>query len=69
MTDHVPLLEVGKLLAGLEELKAKKGEPPWSDPVVLTDDIQAFKSVHMRFEIAGVSQAQAEDLVKTYRNR
>ena len=34
MTDRVPLLEMGKLLAGVEQLKAKKGEPPWSDPVV-----------------------------------
>ena len=46
MTERVPLLEVGKLLAGLEDLKAKKGEPPWSDPVVLTDDIQAFIICH-----------------------
>jgi len=28
-----------------------------------------FASVHMRFELAGVTQAQAEDLVQTYRNR
>jgi len=28
-----------------------------------------FARVRMTFEIAGVSQAQAEDLVKTYRNR
>jgi hypothetical protein len=42
MAERAPLLEVGKLLAGLEDLKAKKGEPPWSEPVVLTDDIQAF---------------------------
>ena len=46
MSERVPLLEVGKLLAGLEDLKAKKGEPPWSDPVVLTDDIQAFIICH-----------------------
>ena len=46
MSERVPLLEVGKLLAGLEDLKAKKGEPPWSDAVVLTDDIQAFIICH-----------------------
>ena len=46
MTERVPLLEVGKLLAGLEELKAKQGEPPSSDAVVLTDDIQAFIICH-----------------------
>ncbi len=28
-----------------------------------------FASVTMRFQLAGVSQAQAEDLVATYRNR
>jgi len=28
-----------------------------------------FASVHMRFELVGVTQAQAEDLVQTYRNR
>jgi uncharacterized OsmC-like protein len=31
--------------------------------------VPRYQSVHMRFEIAGVSQAQAENLVKTYRNR
>jgi len=46
MTERVPLLEVGKLLAGLADLKAKHGEPPWSHPVVLTDDIQAFIICH-----------------------
>src|SRR5262245_35088399 len=46
VSDRVPLLEVGRLLAGLEDLKAKKGEPPWSDAVVLTDDIQAFIICH-----------------------
>ena len=35
MSERVPLLELGKLLAGLEDLKAKKGEPPWSDTVGL----------------------------------
>ena len=28
-----------------------------------------YQSVHMRFEIAGVTQAQAEELVATYRGR
>ena len=31
--------------------------------------VARYQSVHMRFEMAGVSQAQAEDLVKTYRTR
>ena len=31
--------------------------------------VPRYQSVHMRFEMAGVSQAQAEDLVKTYRSR
>ena len=31
--------------------------------------VPRYQSVHMRFEFMGVSQAQAEDLVKTYRNR
>ncbi len=29
----------------------------------------AFKEVTMRFELAGVSQARAEELIQTYRNR
>ena len=28
-----------------------------------------YQQVHMRFEIAGVTQAQAEDLVAVYRGR
>ena len=28
-----------------------------------------YQSIHMRFELAGVSQAQADDLVKTYQGR
>jgi mannose-6-phosphate isomerase-like protein (cupin superfamily) len=46
MPERVPLLEVGALLARLDDLKAKKGEPPWSDALVLTDDIQAFIICH-----------------------
>ena len=33
------------------------------------EDPARFAGVTMRFELAGVSQAQAEDLVKTYRSR
>jgi len=32
-------------------------------------DPARFASISMRFELAGVSQAQAEQLVETYRNR
>ena len=46
MTERVPLLEVGKLLAGVEELKAKKGESPWAEPLVLTDYVQATIICH-----------------------
>ena len=31
--------------------------------------VTRYQAVRMRFEMAGVSQAQAEDLVKTYRSR
>ena len=31
--------------------------------------VPRYQAVHMRFEMAGVSRAQAEDLVKTYRSR
>jgi uncharacterized OsmC-like protein len=31
--------------------------------------VPRYQSVRMRFEMAGVTQAQAEDLVKTYRSR
>ena len=37
MADRVPLLEIGKLHARVGELKAKKGAPPWSEAVVLTE--------------------------------
>jgi len=33
------------------------------------EDPARFAGVTMRFELAGVSQAQAEDLVRTYRSR
>jgi len=29
MTERVPLLEIGKLLASVHDLEAKYGEPPW----------------------------------------
>ena len=46
MADRIPLLEIGKLQARLEEVVAQKGEPPWSETLVMTDDIQAFVICH-----------------------
>ena len=46
MADRAPLMEIGKLHARVSELKAKWGAPPWSEAVVLTDDIQAFIICH-----------------------
>ena len=43
---RVPLLEIGKLQARLDDLIARHGAPPWSEAVVLTDDIQAFLICH-----------------------
>ena len=43
---RIPLLELGSLQSRLPELIAKKGEPPWSEALVLTDDIQAFIICH-----------------------
>ena len=43
---RIPLLEAGKLQARLEAIQAKKGAPPWSEALVLTDDIQAFLICH-----------------------
>jgi uncharacterized OsmC-like protein len=40
---------------------AIEGRRPASEP--------RFSAIAMRFELAGVSQAQAEDLVETYRKR
>jgi uncharacterized OsmC-like protein len=37
--------------------------------VRLAEEPARFASVRMRFEMAGVTQAQAEQLVETYRNR
>jgi hypothetical protein len=42
MTTRIPQLELGSLQSRLPDLIAKKGEPPWSEALVLTDDIQAF---------------------------
>ena len=46
MTERIPLLQLGSLQSRLPELIAKKGAPPWSEAVVLTDDIQAFLICH-----------------------
>src|SRR5205814_7958153 len=42
-----PLLDIGKLRARVDELRAHKGPPPWSDTLVMTDDIQAFIICHL----------------------
>jgi len=39
---RMPLLEAGKFLSRLDEIKAKHGPPPWSEVMVMTDDMQAF---------------------------
>ena len=46
MTDRIPLLQLGSLQSRLPELIARTGPPPWSEAVVLTDDIQAFLICH-----------------------
>jgi mannose-6-phosphate isomerase-like protein (cupin superfamily) len=46
MAVRIPVLEIGKLRARLEEIVASKGEPPWSETLVMTDDIQAFVICH-----------------------
>jgi len=46
MADRIPLMEIGTLQARLGDLKAKKGAPPWSEAMVMTDDIQAFIICH-----------------------
>ena len=40
------MLQIGALQAGLGDLKKRKGDPPWSETVVMTDDIQAFLICH-----------------------
>jgi len=42
MAIQVPILDFGTLQARLDELLASHGEPPWAEPLVLTDEIQAF---------------------------
>jgi uncharacterized OsmC-like protein len=37
--------------------------------VRLPSESSVFKEVNMRFQLAGVSQEQAEQLIQTYRNR
>jgi mannose-6-phosphate isomerase-like protein (cupin superfamily) len=46
MAVRVPLMETGRLRARVDELRARKEPPPWSDSLVLTDDIQAFIICH-----------------------
>src|SRR5262252_10879191 len=58
----------------LIEMHAKETGVPLARMAVTIDGsrdpaVPRYQSVHMRFEMAGVSQAQAEDLVKTYRSR
>jgi mannose-6-phosphate isomerase-like protein (cupin superfamily) len=43
---RIPLLEPATLQARLETIKATHGAPPWSEALVLTDDIQAFLICH-----------------------
>jgi mannose-6-phosphate isomerase-like protein (cupin superfamily) len=42
VADCMPLLDLGKLTVRIDELRARKGSPPWSDALVMTDDVQAF---------------------------
>ena len=46
MAVRVPMLDVASLQARADELMARKGEPPWSETVVMTDEIQAFFICH-----------------------
>jgi mannose-6-phosphate isomerase-like protein (cupin superfamily) len=43
---RIPLLESATLQARLETIRAKHEAPPWSEALVLTDDIQAFLICH-----------------------
>ena len=43
MAVRVPLMETGRLLARVEEMRARKGPPPWSDALVLTDTAMATR--------------------------
>ena len=58
----------------LIELHAKETEVPLKRIAVTIKgsrdpEVYHYQSVHMRFELAGVSQAQADGLVKTYQGR
>lgn len=46
MAVRLPLLETGRLWTRVDELRARKGPAPWSEALVLTDDIQAFIICH-----------------------
>jgi len=46
MAVRAPLLETGRLWTRAEELRARKGPAPWSEALVLSDDIQAFIICH-----------------------
>lgn len=47
MAVRMPLLDMGKARARLDDvLAAHQGTGPWSEPLVLSDDIQAFVIVH-----------------------
>src|SRR5262249_45382383 len=47
VADRMPLLDIGQLRARVDDLRARKGPPPWSDTLVMTDDIQAFIICHL----------------------
>ncbi len=46
MAVRVPLMETGRPWPAWRSCRARKGPPPWSDALVLTDDIQAFIICH-----------------------
>ncbi len=46
MAVRLSLLAVGELHARLDDLLASKGPPPWSEPLVVGDDMQAFLICH-----------------------
>ncbi|HZO24417.1 MAG TPA: cupin domain-containing protein [Chloroflexota bacterium] len=42
MAVRVPLLDVGRLTARLDEIIAQHGEPPWSETMMINEDMQAY---------------------------
>ena len=42
MAVRTPILDATSYHTRIEELKAKHGAPPWSEALVMTDDMQAF---------------------------